>query len=58
MECFETALRRKAFPRAWRRDVPSSTLEALRIPLEGVITNMRDLAAAGNHPGTPMPTKG
>ena len=58
IECFDTAVRRKAFGRAWRRDVPSSTLDALRIPLERVITNMRELTAAGTSSGTPTPTKG
>jgi len=58
IECFDTAVRRKAFGRAWRCDVPTSTLDALRIPFERVITNMRELTAAGTHSGTPMPTKG
>jgi hypothetical protein len=58
IDCFDTAVRRKAFGRAWRRDVPSSTLDALRISFEGVITNMKDLSAAGTNSGTPMPTKG
>jgi predicted RNA-binding protein YlxR (DUF448 family) len=51
-ECFDTAVRRRAFSRAWRREVPSSAVAALRFPLEAVITNMRDLRAAGK-PGTP-----
>jgi hypothetical protein len=58
IECFDTAVRRKAFPRAWRRDVPGSTLDALRIPLESVITNMKESTAVGTNSGTPMPTKG
>ncbi len=58
IDCFDTALRRRAFARAWKCDVPSSTLEALRIPLQGVITNMKDLTVAGTYSGTPMPTKG
>ena len=56
--CYDTAVRRKAFTRAWRREVPGSTLDALRIPFESVITNMKELAAAGTKSGTPMPTKG
>jgi hypothetical protein len=51
-------VRRKAFTRAFRRDVPSSTLDALRIPFESVITNMKVLTAVGTNSGTPMPTKG
>jgi predicted RNA-binding protein YlxR (DUF448 family) len=58
IECFDTAVRRKAFARAWRRDVSGSTLDTLRIPFESVITNMRDLTAVGTNSGTPMPTKG
>jgi hypothetical protein len=58
IECFDTAVRRKAFARAWRRDVPGSTLDAWRIPFESVITNMEELTAAGTYSGTPMPTKG
>ncbi|MGZ4767219.1 MAG: YlxR family protein [Ilumatobacteraceae bacterium] len=58
IDCFDTAMRRRAFTRAWKCDVPSTTLEALRFPLEGVITNMRELTAAGTNSGTPMPTKG
>ncbi|MEP7203701.1 MAG: YlxR family protein [Ilumatobacteraceae bacterium] len=56
--CFDTAVRRNAFGRAWRCDVPGSTLGALRIPFERVITNMKDLSAAGTISGAPMPTKG
>ena len=58
IDCFDTAVRRRAFPRAWRCDVPGSTLDALRIAFESVITNMRDLTAVGTNSGTPMPTKG
>jgi hypothetical protein len=58
IECFDTAVRRKAFARAWKRDVPGSTLDALRIPFESVITNMEELTAVGTNSGTPMPTKG
>jgi predicted RNA-binding protein YlxR (DUF448 family) len=57
VECFDTALRRQAFGRAWHRDVPTSQLATLRIPLEAVITNMRHLQAAGTHAGTPTPDK-
>jgi predicted RNA-binding protein YlxR (DUF448 family) len=58
IECFDTAVRRRGFGRAWKCDVPSSTLEALRIPFESVITNMKDFTAAGTNSSTPMPTKG
>jgi predicted RNA-binding protein YlxR (DUF448 family) len=61
VECFDTALRRRAFGRAWRRlgvdAVPTSQLTTLRIPLEAVITNMRHLQAAGTHAGTPTAHK-
>jgi len=58
IDCFDTAVRRKAFGRAWRCDVPGSTLDALRIPFESVITNMEDLSVAGTTSGAPMPRKG
>ena len=58
IDCFDTAVRRRAFTRAWRCEVSNSTLGALRIAFESVITNMRDLAAVGTNSGTPMPTKG
>ncbi|MEP7045314.1 MAG: YlxR family protein [Ilumatobacteraceae bacterium] len=58
IDCFDTAVRRRAFTRAWRCDVPSSTLDTLRIPFESVITNVKDLSAVGTNSGTPMPTKG
>jgi predicted RNA-binding protein YlxR (DUF448 family) len=58
IDCFDTAVRRRAFARAWRCDVSSTTLDELRIPFESVMTNMRDLTAAGTYSGTPMPTKG
>jgi predicted RNA-binding protein YlxR (DUF448 family) len=58
IDCFDIAVRRRAFARAWKCEVPSSTLETLRIPFESVITNMKELAAAGTNSGTPMPTKG
>ena len=58
IDCYDTAVLRKGFARAWRREVSGSTLDALRIPFESVITNMKELAAAGTKSGTPMPTKG
>ena len=58
IECFDTAVRRRAFTRAWKRDVPSATLDKLRIPFECAVTNMRESTAAGTSSGTPMPTKG
>jgi hypothetical protein len=33
-------------------------IDALRIPFESVITNMRELTAAGTNSGTAVPTKG
>jgi len=47
IDCFDTAVRRKAFGRAWMCDVSSSTLDALRISFEGVITNVKDLSTKG-----------
>ena len=58
IDCFDTAVRRRAFARAWRCDVPGTTLDELRVPFESVMTNMRDSTAAGTCSGTPMPTKG
>jgi len=58
IECFDTAVRRKAFGRAWHHEVPTSTLDELRIAFERIVTDMRELTAAGTPSGTPMPTKG
>ncbi len=58
IECFDTAQRRRAFARAWKSDVPGSTLDTLRIAFESVITNVRDLTAVGTNSDTPVPTKG
>jgi hypothetical protein len=33
-------------------------LDALRIPFESVITNVKDLSVAGTNSGAPMPRKG
>jgi predicted RNA-binding protein YlxR (DUF448 family) len=58
IECFDTAMRRGAFARAWKCEVPSSALDTLRIPFEGVITNMRELSVVGTNSDSPVPTKG
>jgi len=54
--CLHTAIRRKAFERAWRRAVPAQDLSALQNAFRTVITNMEELPLAGSTGGAP--TKG
>ena len=60
--CFQTAVRRKAFDRAWRRTVPVNTLQSLEPVLHGafddVVTNMEELSTVGVATDEPTPTKG
>ncbi len=60
-DCLHTAIRRKAFDRAWRRAVPATAFEGFVMALQNafgpVITNMEELPTAGS-PGGPAPTKG
>lgn len=59
--CLHTAIRRKAFERAWRTPVPTGALEGLGDALQNafppVITNMEELPTAGLT-GAAAPTKG
>jgi hypothetical protein len=59
--CLHTAIRRKAFERAWRRAVPAQgfagVLDALQNAFGPVITNMEELPTAGST-GVKAPTKG
>ena len=41
-ECLETAIRRRAFDKAWRRTVSGADLAALRIAFNGVITEVEE----------------
>jgi predicted RNA-binding protein YlxR (DUF448 family) len=45
-ECFDTAVRRRAFDRAWHRRVPDDTLLALQIAFGRVISHMEELPDA------------
>jgi predicted RNA-binding protein YlxR (DUF448 family) len=60
-DCLHTAIRRKAFDRAWRRAVPATAFEGFHDALQNafgpVITNMEEWSTAGS-PGEPAPTKG
>ncbi len=56
--CFQTALGKRAFAKAWKRQVDDAELAALQIAFEAVNSNMKDLPAAGGRPGRPVPTKG
>jgi len=58
LACFDLAVRRRAFDRAWRRTVGADALATLRIAVEPVITNMEELSAVGSRPDAPMLTKG
>jgi len=60
-ECLHTAIRRKAFERAWKRAVPAGAFDGLLTALQNadgtVITNMEELPTAGLS-GEKAPTKG
>ena len=58
LACFDVAVRRKGFERAWRRSVATDALTTLRIAVEGVITNMEELSVVGPLAGSPTLTKG
>ncbi len=54
--CFERAVRRRSFERAWRRPVATAELERLRVllaesdtALSGSDDDMRDLLGAGSN---------
>lgn len=58
MECFDRAVRRRGFERAWRRPVAAAAVEQLRAllaeqgtALSGPNDDMRDLLAAGANRG-------
>jgi predicted RNA-binding protein YlxR (DUF448 family) len=59
--CLHTAIRRKAFERAWKRAVPAQEFEGVLNALQNafgpVITNMEELPTAGST-GVKAPTKG
>ena len=56
--CFDTAMKRRAFERAWKQQVSADALSALRIDFERVITNMTELSADGSRSAHPTQTKG
>ena len=58
LACFDTAVRRRGFERAWRRSVSTDALTTLRIAVEGVITNMEELSVVGPSADSPTLTKG
>gem|GEM_PF-572405 len=55
--CLQTARKRKAFNRAWRRSVDERALDALTISFEAAVTGMTDLSAPGATRAQ-TPTKG
>ncbi len=58
LACFDTARRRGAFERAWRRRAEDEQLTTLRNAFERVITNMELLPVDGFRPDRPAPMKG
>jgi hypothetical protein len=60
--CFQTAVRRKAFDRAWKQTVRPDVLQTmepvLRIAFDDVITNMEELPTVGVANDEPAATKG
>ena len=58
VDCFDQAVRRRGFDRAWRRSISVEGLAMLRIAVEPVITNMEELSAVGSRPDAPALMKG
>ena len=58
LACFDTAVKRRGFDRAWRQAVGADALATLRIAVEPVITNMEELSVVGPCPDAPALTKG
>jgi hypothetical protein len=58
LDCFDQAVRRRAFDRAWRCSISVEGLAMLRIAVEPVITNMEELSAVGSRPDAPALMKG
>jgi len=60
--CFDQAVQRKRFARAWRRPIPDGALEQVRDALaeafESIPENMRQWSSAGRDPGPSISTKG
>ena len=46
LDCLHLAIRRRAFDRAWRRQLDAEALATLRIAFGRVITNMEELPVA------------
>jgi uncharacterized protein len=57
-ECFDSAMRRRSFARAWKQAVEEDELDRLRIAFAAVITKMRESPVGGCLPATPVATKG
>jgi hypothetical protein len=61
-QCFDAALRRKAFERAWKSSVPAQIVRNLeqqvRIAFDDVIINMEELPTVGVATDEPAATKG
>jgi len=53
--CLQGAIRRGALPRAWRRTVDADALDALRIGLRAVMTEVQHLSAADDAVVDPTP---
>ena len=58
LECFDIAVKRRGFERAWKRPVGADALRTLRIAFERVITNMKEVPIDGHRAVETVPTKG
>ena len=58
IECFDQAVKRRGFERAWKQSVEADALTTLRNAFAGVITNMTELSDVGSRPDRPTLMKG
>jgi hypothetical protein len=57
LECFDIAVKRRGFERAWKRPAGPDALQTLRIAFGRVITNMKELPNDGHRSVETVPTK-
>ncbi len=64
MNCYATAMQRKAFDRSWKRSVPTDAVLALGDSLRAAFdvnlngTDMKESSTVGHAPDVPTPRKG
>lgn len=63
MNCYQTAMQRKAFDRSWKQSVPTDALLTLGDSLRAAFPDlngkdMKESSVVGNAPDGPTPRKG